>query len=44
MRHGIVLFTTFARIARHANGWMTTPGEQDISGKAAARLASRISS
>jgi len=27
---------TFAWIARHADGWMTTPGEQDISGKAAA--------
>jgi len=27
---------TFAWIARHADGWMTTPDEQDISGKAAA--------
>ena len=27
---------TFAWIARHADGWMTTPNEQDISGKAAA--------
>ena len=27
---------TFAWIARHADGWMTTPGEQDIGGKAAA--------
>ena len=27
---------TFSWIARHADGWMTTPGEQDISGKAAA--------
>jgi alkanesulfonate monooxygenase SsuD/methylene tetrahydromethanopterin reductase-like flavin-dependent oxidoreductase (luciferase family) len=27
---------TFEWIARHADGWMTTPGEQDISGKAAA--------
>jgi probable F420-dependent oxidoreductase len=27
---------TFAWIARHADGWMTTPGEQDVSGKAAA--------
>jgi len=27
---------TFAWIARHADGWMTTPGEQDIDGKAAA--------
>ena len=31
---------TFSWIARHADGWMTTPGEQDIGGKAAAlRLA-----
>jgi alkanesulfonate monooxygenase SsuD/methylene tetrahydromethanopterin reductase-like flavin-dependent oxidoreductase (luciferase family) len=28
---------TFGWIARHADGWMTTPGEQDISGKAASR-------
>jgi probable F420-dependent oxidoreductase len=27
---------TLAWIARHADGWMTTPGEQDIPGKAAA--------
>jgi probable F420-dependent oxidoreductase len=27
---------TFSWIARHADGWMTTPGEQDIGGKAAA--------
>ena len=27
---------TFAWIARHADGWMTTPGEQDISDKATA--------
>jgi probable F420-dependent oxidoreductase len=27
---------TFAWIARHADGWMTTPGELDVSGKAAA--------
>jgi len=27
---------TFGWIARHADGWMTTPGEQDIGGKAAA--------
>jgi probable F420-dependent oxidoreductase len=27
---------TFGWIARHADGWMTTPDEQDISGKAAA--------
>ena len=27
---------TLAWIARHADGWMTTPGEQDIAGKAAA--------
>jgi probable F420-dependent oxidoreductase len=27
---------TLAWIARNADGWMTTPGEQDISGKAAA--------
>src|ERR1700760_1344341 len=27
---------TFGWIARHADGWMTTPGEDDISGKAAA--------
>ena len=27
---------TFEWIARHADGWMTTPGEQDIGGKAAA--------
>ena len=27
---------TFGWIARHADGWMTTPGEQDIDGKAAA--------
>jgi probable F420-dependent oxidoreductase len=27
---------TFGWIARHADGWMTTPGEQDIVGKAAA--------
>ena len=27
---------TFAWIARHADGWMTTPDERDISGKAAA--------
>ncbi len=27
---------TFAWIARHADGWMTTPDEQDIGGKAAA--------
>jgi probable F420-dependent oxidoreductase len=27
---------TFAWIARHADGWMTTPGELDIPGKAAA--------
>jgi probable F420-dependent oxidoreductase len=27
---------TFAWIARHADGWMTTPGEHDIGGKAAA--------
>ena len=27
---------TFGWIARHADGWMTTPGEQDIAGKAAA--------
>ncbi len=27
---------TFTWIARHADGWMTTPGERDISGKAAA--------
>jgi probable F420-dependent oxidoreductase len=27
---------TFGWIARHADGWMTTPGEQDISGKATA--------
>jgi probable F420-dependent oxidoreductase len=27
---------TFAWIARHADGWMTTPGEPDVSGKAAA--------
>jgi probable F420-dependent oxidoreductase len=26
---------TFAWIARHADGWMTTPGEHDIAGKAA---------
>ena len=31
---------TLAWIARHADGWMTTPGEQNIVGKAAAlRLA-----
>jgi probable F420-dependent oxidoreductase len=31
---------TFAWISRHADGWITTPDEQDISGKAAAlRLA-----
>jgi probable F420-dependent oxidoreductase len=31
---------TFSWIARHADGWMTAPGEQDIEGKAAAlRLA-----
>ena len=27
---------TFSWIARHADGWMTTPGEQDIGAKAAA--------
>jgi probable F420-dependent oxidoreductase len=27
---------TFGWIARHADGWMTTPGEHDIGGKAAA--------
>jgi probable F420-dependent oxidoreductase len=27
---------TFEWIARHADGWLTTPGEQDIRGKAAA--------
>jgi alkanesulfonate monooxygenase SsuD/methylene tetrahydromethanopterin reductase-like flavin-dependent oxidoreductase (luciferase family) len=27
---------TFGWIARHADGWMTTPGEQDTGGKAAA--------
>jgi probable F420-dependent oxidoreductase len=27
---------TFEWIARHADGWLTTPGEQDIGGKAAA--------
>jgi probable F420-dependent oxidoreductase len=27
---------TFGWIARHADGWMTTPGEDDIGGKAAA--------
>lgn len=27
---------TLAWISRHADGWMTTPGERDISGKAAA--------
>ena len=27
---------TLGWIARHADGWMTTPGEQDIAGKAAA--------
>jgi len=27
---------TFGWIARHADGWMTTPGEQDIAGKATA--------
>jgi len=27
---------TFAWIARHADGWLTAPGEQDIGGKAAA--------
>jgi len=27
---------TLSWIARHADGWMTTPGERDISGKAAA--------
>jgi probable F420-dependent oxidoreductase len=27
---------TFGWIARHADGWLTTPGEQDIGGKAAA--------
>jgi probable F420-dependent oxidoreductase len=27
---------TFGWIARHADGWMTTPGEQDIGGKATA--------
>jgi alkanesulfonate monooxygenase SsuD/methylene tetrahydromethanopterin reductase-like flavin-dependent oxidoreductase (luciferase family) len=27
---------TFRWIARHADGWMTTPGERDIGGKAAA--------
>jgi probable F420-dependent oxidoreductase len=27
---------TFGWIARHADGWMTTPGEQDIGGKTAA--------
>jgi probable F420-dependent oxidoreductase len=27
---------TFSWLARHADGWMTTPGEQDIGGKAAA--------
>src|ERR1700722_10706108 len=27
---------TFSWIARHADGWMTTPGERDVDGKAAA--------
>ena len=30
---------TLAWIARHADGWMTTPGERDIPGKAAALRA-----
>jgi probable F420-dependent oxidoreductase len=29
---------TFDWISRHADGWLTTPGEQDIGGKAAALL------
>ena len=33
---------TFGWIARHADGWMTTPGEQDIRRQGHRRLAGRL--